>query len=63
MGITGRTSSKLFKVKTLDINEPYKVGENNVTSITQILGNGDNVIKKVSYELDGIKYSSFILDI
>ena len=36
MGITGITSSKLFKVKTTDLSDPYKVGVNGVISILDV---------------------------
>ena len=35
-GVTGITDSKLFKVKRIDLDEPYKVGVNGVVSINEI---------------------------
>lgn len=54
MGLTGKTNNKLFKVKRVDINEPYKVGVNNVTNIDI---DDENYI--ITYILDDIKYITF----
>lgn len=56
MGLTGKTNNKLFKLKRVDINEPYKVGVNNVTEII-VDENEDSYI--ISYILDGIRYRTF----
>ena len=56
MGITGTTTSKLFKVKTTDLTDPYKVGVNGVISISDV----DLQTKKVTYVLDEIRYSTNI---
>jgi len=56
MGLTGRTNNKLFKLKRVDINEPYKVGANNVTEIIVDEDEGSYII---SYILDGIRYRTY----
>ena len=58
-GLKGKTNNKLFRVKTVDLNEPFKVGVNNVISITDI---GEN-IQKIRYVIDEITYTSFIENI
>lgn len=58
-GLKGKTSNKLFRVKTVDLTEPFKVGVNNVISITDI---GEN-IQKIRYVIDEITYTSFIENI
>ena len=54
-GVSGRTSNKLFRVKTRDLNNPYQVGVNGVTDVKPF----DDNILRVSYTLDGIDYVSF----
>jgi hypothetical protein len=54
MSITGITTSKLFKVKTTDLTDPYKVGVNGVISIS---GDEDGV-KTITYVLDDITYTT-----
>jgi len=49
MWITGYTSSRLNEVKTLDINEPYKVGVNGVLSVTP---------GYIEYKIDDIFYKT-----
>ncbi len=49
MWITGYTSSRLGEVKTLDKNNPYKVGVNGVFNVQPDF---------VEYELDGIFYKT-----
>jgi hypothetical protein len=49
MWITGYTSSRLGEVKTLDKNNPYKVGVNGVFNVQPNF---------VEYELDGIFYKT-----
>lgn len=56
MGVTGLTNNKLFKIRTININEPYQVGKNGVTNISGFNGNKS----KITYVLDGIKYSTII---
>ena len=53
-GITGRTSNKLFQVKTIDLNQPYQVGKRGVTAI-DALEDGNF---RITYIIDGIKYPS-----
>ncbi len=50
MWITGYTSSRLDEVRTLDKNNPYKVGVNGVFNIQP---------EFVEYQLDGIFYKTF----
>lgn len=50
MWITGHTSSRLNEVKTLDINEPYKVGVNGVLSVTP---------DYIEYKIDDIFYKTY----
>lgn len=50
MWITGYTSSRLNEVKTLDINEPYKVGVNGVLSVTP---------EYIEYKIDDIFYKTY----
>jgi hypothetical protein len=57
MGVTGITDNKLFKVRTYDNEQPYKIGFNGVTSINNQQTNGYTVIK---YEIDGIKYTTYV---
>lgn len=59
MGVTGITDNKLFKVRTYDPNQPYKVGFNSVTSIdTQTIDSVEyDVIK---YEIGDIKYTTYL---
>lgn len=52
MGVTGITNSKLFKLRTVNLNEPYKVGLNGVTSIVDT-GNGTS---DINYTLNDIRY-------
>lgn len=52
-GLTGITNSKLFKIRTIDLNEPFKVGVNGVTEVLT-----DDRAIKITYVLDGIKYVS-----
>jgi hypothetical protein len=56
-GLTGKTSNKLFKVKTLDSENPYKVGQNGVISVSPI--DGSQNLYKVKYIIDNITYTSF----
>lgn len=58
-GISGRTSNKLFRVKTRNLNDPYQVGVNGVTDVKTF----DDDLLRVSYTLDGIDYVSFTDDI
>ena len=53
MWITGYTSSRLGEVKTLDKNNPYKVGVNGVFNVQPDF---------VEYELEGIFYKTFLLE-
>ena len=55
MSITGTTTSKLFKVKTTDLTDPYKVGVNGVISISSDVG-----VKTITYVLDDITYTTNI---
>ncbi len=50
MWITGYTSSRLGEVKTLDKNNPYKVGVNGVFNVQP---------EFTEYEIDGILYKTF----
>lgn len=59
MGITGRTSNKLFRVKTRNVNQPYQVGVNGVTDVLEI----SEQFLRVSYTLDDIDYISFTKNI
>lgn len=52
MGVTGFTNSKLFKLRTVNLNEPYKVGLNGVTNIVDT-GNGTS---EINYTLNDIRY-------
>lgn len=56
MGITGTTNSKLFKVKTTDLTDPYKVGVNGVISISDV----DVDTKTITYVIDDITYTTDI---
>ena len=53
--ITGLTENKLFKVKTFDSDQPYKVGYNGVLDIYNDL-DGNQIIK---YEIDNIIYKTY----
>ena len=55
MSVTGKTNNKLFKIKRVDLNEPYKVGVNGVNAIEE-LSNGRYVI---DYVLDDIRYLTY----
>lgn len=59
MGVTGVTDNKLFKIRSYDPNQPYKVGLNGVTEVNNetIESVNYDVIK---YEIDGIKYTTYI---
>ena len=50
MYITGRTSNRLSELKTLDINNPYKVGVNGVLNVQTDF---------IEYEIDDIYYKTF----
>lgn len=52
--VTGTTTHRLDVIKTYDINEPYKVGVNGVTSVIEDNGK----ISEVSYTIDGINYTT-----
>jgi len=54
MSITGTTTSKLFKVKTTDLTDPYKVGVNGVISISS----DEAGVKTITYVLDDITYTT-----
>ncbi len=54
MGITGTTTSKLFKVKTTDLTDPYKVGVNGVISVSS----DSNGQKTIIYVIDDITYTT-----
>jgi len=56
MGVSGLTQNKLFKVKSLDPNEPYKVGLNGVTDVY----NDENQNTIVEYEIDDISYKTYL---
>lgn len=62
-GLKGKTNNKLFRVKSVDINEPFKVGTNGVISINTISSTSDVNIKKIKYNIDDIIYTSFIEEI
>lgn len=62
-GLKGRTNNKLFRVKSVDTNEPFKVGLNGVVSINTVSSTSDINIKKIKYNIDGILYTSFIEEI
>ena len=51
MWITGYTSSRLNEVKTLDKNNPYKVGVNGVFNVQSDF---------IEYEIDGVLYKTFL---
>ncbi len=56
MSVTGQTNNKLFKVRSIDVNEPYKVGQNGIINIiTQ-----PNDVSKITYVLDDIIYTTSI---
>lgn len=55
--MTGITENKLSKVKSYDLNNPYQVGVNGVTNV-DIDGNGE--IISVSYDIDGVSYTSIL---
>lgn len=56
MSVTGQTNNKLFKVRSIDVNEPYKVGQNGIINIiTQ-----PNDFSKITYVLDDIIYTTSI---
>jgi len=59
MGVTGVTDNKLFKVRTYDNEQPYKIGFNGVTSVStqEIDSVNYDVIK---YEIGSIKYTTYI---
>jgi hypothetical protein len=59
MGITGVTNNKLFTILTYDNDNPYQVGKNGVTSITNQTLFGENY-KVVKYNLDDILYTTYI---
>jgi hypothetical protein len=50
MYITGRTSNRLSELKTLDVNNPYKVGINGVLNVQTDF---------IEYEIDDIYYKTF----
>jgi hypothetical protein len=50
MFITGHTSNRLNDIKTLDVNNPYKVGVNGVLNVQTDF---------VEYEIDDILYKTF----
>lgn len=54
MYITGRTSNRLSELKTLDINNPYKVGVNGVLNVQTDF---------IEYEIDDIYYKTFFNNI
>ena len=56
MGVTGLTQNKLFRVKTLDPSNPYKVGYNGVLDVY----NDDFGYTIVKYEIDDIIYKSYL---
>jgi hypothetical protein len=62
-GLKGKTNNKLFRVKSVDTNEPFKVGLNGVISINTVSSTNDINIKKIKYNIDGILYTSFIEEI
>ena len=55
MSVTGRTNNKLFKIKRVDLNEPFKVGVNGVTNIGPI----DDDLYIIDYTLDDIRYVTY----
>mgnify|MGYP000913481207 CR=1 FL=1 len=55
-GVTGITDSKLFKVKRIDLDEPYKVGVNGVVSINEI----NDTLNEINYVVDNILYTTTI---
>lgn len=55
MGITGRTTNKLFKVRTYDQQNLYQVGVNGVTDITL---DSETELYNITYVLDGITYKT-----
>jgi hypothetical protein len=59
MGITGVTNNKLFTILTYDNDNPYQVGKNGVTSVTNQTLFGENY-KVVKYNLDDILYTTYI---
>jgi hypothetical protein len=62
-GLKGKTNNKLFRVKSVDTNEPFKVGLNGVISINTVSSTNDINIKKIKYNIDAILYTSFIEEI
>lgn len=56
MGVTGLTQNKLFRIKSLDPNDPYKVGYNGVLDVY----NDDFGYTIVKYEIDDIIYKSYL---
>lgn len=56
MGVTGLTENKLFRIKTLDPNNPYKVGYNGVLDVYD----DDFGYTIVKYEIDDIIYKSYL---
>ena len=62
-GLKGKTSNKLFRVKTVDVSEPFKVGTNGVIDVSIINNTSSGTIKKIKYVIDDITYTSFIEEI
>lgn len=56
--ITAETSSKLSEVRTYDDNNPFIVGQNGVTNLEY----SGNTLIKVEYTLNGIDYTTNILN-
>lgn len=54
--ITGNTDSKLSKVATYDLNDPYKVGVNGVTDVIESTEGEENLT--VKYSINGIDYET-----
>ena len=53
MLISGNTISRLSEVKTFSINNPYQVGKNGVTQVT------DDYVK---YNIGEIQYTTYLID-
>jgi hypothetical protein len=59
MGITGITDNKLFKVRSYDTINPYKVGVNGVTNI-DVENVGLVNYDVIEYVIDGITYKTYL---
>jgi hypothetical protein len=61
--ISGLTNSKLSQISGYNLKNPFRVGVNGVSNIIDVVGDNDEIVRTIKYNIDGILYeTTFIID-